>query len=232
MPASFSGMFISIKMNLLELQSQSNSELHTLQLIPRPYLPNTRPLPRLYPANTALISDQYSSYTRFFPRQGYGKICWACLCVFVELQAHTLSSARAIAMAASLSALLSSPCASSFSSQRVSAAASTSYGAQVGVTWRRRSKFSVGARAQQQEGGGGSERDEVSELEKALGVENRTVRNVSADKGGPQRRYDTTWFWLSYFIFIFCFSLLSLVWFKLWSWAKKIFEIDECVQNL
>ncbi|KAG0554508.1 hypothetical protein KC19_12G096400 [Ceratodon purpureus] len=91
-------------------------------------------------------------------------------------------------MAASLSALLSSPCASSFSSQRVSAAASTSYGAQVGVTWRRRSKFSVGARAQQQEGGGGSERDEVSELEKALGVENRTVRNVSADKGGPQRR--------------------------------------------
>jgi hypothetical protein len=47
----------------------------------------------------------------------------------------------------------------------------------------RSSKCSFAVRAQKAEGG-----DEVSELEKALGIENKTVRNISADKEGPQRR--------------------------------------------
>lgn len=45
----------------------------------------------------------------------------------------------------------------------------------------------VGVRAQEQKEGG-RERDEVSELEKALGIEKKTVRNLSADKNAPPRR--------------------------------------------
>lgn len=67
---------------------------------------------------------------------------------------------------------------------------STSYGVQ---TRRRILKFSLGVQAERKEGAGRERRDEVgrdevSELESALGIDNKTVRNVSADKNGPPRR--------------------------------------------
>jgi len=80
--------------------------------------------------------------------------------------------------------------------QRVSASLRTSYCVQkrIGVSGSRSSKLSVRVQAQKQKDGGGRERreeverDPVSDLENALGIENKTVRIVSADNNGPQRR--------------------------------------------
>ena len=94
-----------------------------------------------------------------------------------------------MAMAAALSpSALSSHFSSSLSLQRLSFVTSTSYGAQPRIGAREgRNSHSIAVRAQQQEGER-RERDEVSELENALGIENKTVRNVSSDKNAPQRR--------------------------------------------
>lgn len=79
--------------------------------------------------------------------------------------------------------------------QRLSAVTSTSYGVQKSIRVSRRggSKCRLTIQALKHEGEdrerrGESPRDEISDLESALGLESKTVRNVTSDKRAPQRR--------------------------------------------